>query len=529
MTLSDPELTQAVSKILLRSERVATVGQLQHTFVDTGVLPQLLNDNNQIIYGRRGTGKSHLLRVLGAGAAASGDVLDVYVDLRTLGSAQQVADASRPFPQRCLTLFKDLLLAIHESLMDAATDPARDAGDLALLKVDDFGETITRLSGQPAARDVSLTVTTSRDREVGFGLAAKLSALEASISRKTTAAQEATRNETYHETLESSLIYGDIARTLEIALTELRVRRLLLLLDEWTTLDTSIQPVFAEFLKRTFLPSRWVTLKVASLEYRSRFSLLAEANQVVGFEVGGDISASMDLDDYYVYDRNPTSVVETFQEILHKHISAELPPSYAARTGLVDDPDTLRRRLFTERATFVELVRAGEGVVRDFISIFNRAYFLAQRSSRRNIDVRSVREAARQWYETDKAINLSDEQTLVLQRILTDVIGAKRARSFLLDRRLARHHMVESLFDFRVLHIISKGYSDRDNPGLRYNIYTLDYGTYVELLQTQRQPELDLELGEAPGEERVVPFDDKRSIRRVIVHADILDVRHPNC
>jgi hypothetical protein len=190
----------------------------------------------------------------------------------------------------------------------------------------------------------------------------------------------------------------------------------------------------------------------------------------------------------------------------------------------------MRKALFTERDTFVELVRAAEGVVRDFISIFNRAFFLAQRGGRVNIDVRSAREAARQWYETDKAINLSDAHNVVLQRIMTDVIGAKKARSFLLERKYARHPMIESLFDFRVLHVISKGYSDRDNPGLRYNIYGLDYGSYVDLIHTKSQPELELVHHDGTAvvaADRVVPFDDRRSIRRVIVGPEVLDVPAP--
>src|SRR3954454_20114920 len=94
----------------------------------------------------------------------------------------------------------------------------------------------------------------------------------------------------------------------------------------------------------------------------------------------------------------------------------------------------------------------------------------------------------------------------------------------MLERDHGRNSMFQSLFDFRVLHIMSKGYSDRDNPGVRYNIYTLDYGTYVDLLQTQSQPELELGLDDTSSQELVVPFDDRRSIRRVIVEAATLEV-----
>ena len=57
---------QAVSRVMQRAERQSDIQKIITTFVDIGVLPQLSNRNNQIIYGRRGTGKTHVLRVLGS-------------------------------------------------------------------------------------------------------------------------------------------------------------------------------------------------------------------------------------------------------------------------------------------------------------------------------------------------------------------------------------------------------------------------------------------------------------------------------
>jgi hypothetical protein len=70
---------------------------------------------------------------------------------------------------------------------------------------------------------------------------------------------------------------------------------------------------------------------------------------------------------------------------------------------------------------------------------------------------------------------------------------------------------------------MQRGYADKDNPGVRYNIYTLDYGTYVGLLGTTKQPDLGLKVAsDAPSSDFVVPFDDKRRIRRIILSENIL-------
>ncbi len=170
-------------------------------------------------------------------------------------------------------------------------------------------------------------------------------------------------------------------------------------------------------------------------------------------------------------------------------------------------------------------MHASEGVVRDLINIFTKAFFDAHRRGRDSVDRRAIIEAARQWFEQDKSQHLDEQLQAVLQRIVDEVIGKRRARSFLLPRQLERHPVVQRLFDAPVLHHMQRGYADKDNPGIRYNIYTLDYGTYVDLLNTSKQPLLDLieeDREENTEPDLIVPFDDKRSIRRIILTEDVL-------
>jgi DNA replication protein DnaC len=90
--VQDEQLEKAVSRILQRSERQGDLQKILDTFVDVGVLPQLDNTNNQIFYGRRGTGKTHVLRVLGSRLSQHPNQAVLYIDARTLGSTAQFAD-----------------------------------------------------------------------------------------------------------------------------------------------------------------------------------------------------------------------------------------------------------------------------------------------------------------------------------------------------------------------------------------------------------------------------------------------------
>ena len=524
LVLNDASLIKAVADILLRSEREPDPESLERTYVDTGVLPQLDNANNQVLYGRRGTGKSHVLRVLGHRKRRDKHDLAVYVDMRLLGSALSMADPTRPVATRCVNVFKDLLIEIRRALVAASTDAGRPVRGDGMEKLEEFTQVITDVARISNSMQVSSEVSssTSVTAETRAGLAGAKPSISAETSSGATDGQRL--SEAYTEVFENNLVFSDVFHHLDAALEALGIANLFVLLDEWAGVPMELQPLLAEFLKHSLMPSSRVTLKIASLEYRSRLSSPLDNNRVIGFEVGGDISAIFDLDDYLVYDRNPTQVEETFEQLLYKHVEEELPTGYLEKSGVKSAAD-FRRRIFSERETFVELVRASEGVVRDFISIFNAAFFGAQRRGRSNIDVKAVREAARMWYETDKSVNLTPDQHAVLDRIITEVIGKKRSRSFLLQRDLGRHPVIQGLFDFRVLHLMTKGYSDKDNPGVRYNIYNLDYGTYVDLIQTKKQPTLG--LLDDMTEDAVVPFDDKRSIRRIVVDPSVLGGGRP--
>jgi hypothetical protein len=316
------------------------------------------------------------------------------------------------------------------------------------------------------------------------------------------------------------VIFPELQKSLRKVM-ELAESRLFVLVDEWSSLPLDIQPYLAEFLKRGLLPLNTATLKVGALEYRCRFSERRDGG-LSGFELGADIATAPDLDDYFVFDRSPDQVTDIYADVLLKHLSSELPEGYLRDTYSITTPRQFSSRLFTERNTCAELARASEGVIRDLINIFTQAYFHAQRRERDSIDKRAIIESSRQWFEQDKAQYLDDQLQEVLRRIVDEVIGNRRARSFLLPRQLERHPTIQRLFDARVLHHIQRGYADKDNPGVRYNIYAIDYGAYVDLIGTSKEPELDLQV-DREGSDLVVPFDDKRSIRRIVLDDSIFE------
>jgi hypothetical protein len=83
-----------------------------------------------------------------------------------------------------------------------------------------------------------------------------------------------------------------------------------------------------------------------------------------------------------------------------------------------------------------------------------------------------------------------------------------------------RDALFDALFDARVLHLLKKNVSAPEQPGVRYDAYKIDYGCYVDLLTTVREPAGLLPAGEVDeidGGFVDVPPDDYRAIRRAIL------------
>lgn len=289
-------------------------------------------------------------------------------------------------------------------------------------------------------------------------------------------------------------------------------RRIWLLLDEWSSLPEILQPFLADFIRRAILPLQQVTVQIAAIEFRSTFRV-DFADTRVGFELGSDISADVNLDDYFVYDGNAKTATDFFKDLLFKHLTA-----FAGKRGLIEsNGDKVIGEIFSQERVFSELVRASEGVARDFINILQLA---TMRSDESKISMNEIRSAAKDWFERDKQRNLDTNRRAraLLDWIRDSVIEGRRARAFLLGIS-STDSEIEFLFDERLLHIARRSYSAQDEPGVRYRVWKVDFGCYVDLINTAKNPDgfLGDGVGVADGGDIEVPEDDYRAVRRAIL------------
>ncbi len=513
-------INRLLLKLPKRAER-ATSAQLVASFTDAGsLLASLANNDHQIIFGRRGTGKTHVLSKLYADAIAQNQIA-IQVDLRTLGSTGGIySDPNLPLSERATRLITDLLWAIHDGLMGAALDNESVDLEVAQRRLDGLRDSITQVcvvgqvvdaTNQNSEESAGSTDGISLDLSGNPGLTAKLENVASST-------RSSGRTVTVSGVARHRLVFGNVSTALREACAPFSGATLWLLLDEWSEVPLDLQPYLADLLRRTVFPIREIVVKIAAIEQRTNFQIASEQGGSIGIEIGADAVASLTLDDFMVFDNNATTATAFFKSLLWKHVRSSAPEKGEGHELKEISESSFVSAAFTQINALQELVRAAEGVPRDAINVMALA---AQSASDRAISVADIRSAARQWYQQSKEAAIGSRQSALdlLHWIREDVIGERRARAFLLPSS-TKSDLIDYLYDSRVIHVIKKGVSSNETRGVRYNVYAIDYGCYVDLISTTSAPQ---GLFEAESEMGVsgyvdVPATDYRSIRRAILN-----------
>lgn len=511
-----------INTALLRLAKRAETCDRQHlidSFVDVGPLFTLLsNPDNQILFGRRGTGKTHVLGYLANEVQKRGSIT-VQLDMRTIGSTGGIySDTRLTISERATRLLVDTLCAVHDQILTEVLEKAEEY-DLSKLGplLDRFVEAATDVVVQGTVEVEEMTSSATADAsttKMDLGVSKDRVGSSLSLSNERASQREEASRRKREGTERLRVHFGAVGNAIDGVVSALPNSELWVILDEWSEIPLDLQPYLADLLRRTVLPIRGVTVKIAAIEQRCHFRIPDPAIGHIGIEIGADAAASINLDEFLVFENSPDLAKRFFRELLYKHVRALAAGSQDI--CVAESSAQFLNDTFTQHPAFEEFVRCAEGVPRDAINIIGIA---AQRALDNQIAVPHVRAAARTWYTRAKhqAVSTKPNAQELLNWIIDEVIQHRQARAFLLGSE-EKDELIEFLYDARVLHVIRQGVSAQDLPGRRFNVYSLDYGCYVDLINTTRAPrglfEADVD-GRAGFVE--VPYTDFRSIRRAIL------------
>ena len=219
--------------------------KLVETFVDVGPLFTLLSrEDHQVVYGRRGTGKTHALSYLAEKRQKAGDCV-VLIDLRTIGSTGGLyADTNLPLPERATRLLCDTLAAFHEGLLDFFINHAEE------LNLSEAGSVLDRLAEATTQVFVEGTIQkeqtseanreSNQKQESSFGLSEKGVQFSGGSSLTSGTGQKESQKIVESGNVRHRIHFGAVGNALERLVKMLGSRRAWLLLDEWSSIPIEL-------------------------------------------------------------------------------------------------------------------------------------------------------------------------------------------------------------------------------------------------------------------------------------------------
>lgn len=497
---------QSVSKLdgFLRAEYNSEKNYLEY-YAGLETLDKVISIKDQIIYGRRGTGKTHLLKALQEKLLADDQkYLPVYIDLRTfkptLESNNDLYYALIIFQEIVVEVLKCVYVNLDYLYQEYTVEQQKIIIDPQRRKILALLEKFNRsFDGKSFTKMGETGFRVNEVKKLATNL--KIAKIPELFGSKEVNKEIESEDEKI-----KYISFSDMSDAISELLEAVDIDRIFCLLDEWSEIPETSQYILAEFLKRTFVPKK-VTLKIAAIPNRTQ--LISENR--IGLEDGGDIFG-FPLDNRYIYELYPEITKAFFNELLYKQLYLMAPQLYEIFYDNKEKrPVHNFINIFLANQALREILIASAGIPRDFLNIFISAYnIFFTKTNNRHLVVADIRNATVEWYGVDKkkTVDANSNAKLLLDKIINDILITKKRCHFLIPEKYEKVKELNDLIDLRVIHLRKRGISHKGNKGVVYNVYYLDYACYTSTNLYHNKINTTL-LNE------IETIDDFREIRRV--------------
>lgn len=479
---------EAIASAIRKNEGASVRSEdLQHYetfFVDSVNLAILEGNENQLIYGRRGTGKTLLLGTLTARINSNQD--------RTAAFYLTASDYAEGFRRKTkLSLveqanayFHSFVERLSQKLFDYIASTLEDQQQLTLLGLD---------GDQNKARRKRIADNLLRLIDAASVGASSLQSTD--VAKMRVRLNELVESGTLDQDMISDMLQTEAdslvsARYVEFnptkvkellieIVSDLKLDYIVVLIDEWMHLKRG-QVEFAERLRQCLFGTDRISVKIAADQYQGRFNNAAMGQNLRGLEIGGDIMVKIDLD--YPF-RGPRSN-ELFTEALYRrllHLEPELQSHFGEPP--LSNHTYFMQSIFENEHAFEELCRGAQGICREFHGIFKDCANAVKRpGAPKLIDYAMVqRVMVDRTAKVFRSIKNPTSSTIFSDLIVPHVAGTG-AHFFLTDTvNSGFSHVIDDLHSKRVIHGVPM--SDQLDPVIKakFDVYEIEYGIYLEL------------------------------------------------
>ncbi len=434
-------------------ENIRVTDQTSIEYLDPkGHIERLDSKQNQIIFGRRGSGKSLLLKSL---KETKENIICLTINL------EDFKDIS--FPNSIIHVLKGIIEQLNKELKgryNIFLFKKWVTNKRLLKKYKSLLKDLDRRLQLPDTYNESIREKRQNAQSAGVNAG----------NTSTTANMNASQSEEIETTKDFKIDKLNILKNelpqLKILINEtcqLLEKDIFLVLDDFYFIRKIDQPYFIDFFHR-ICKNTGLYLKVATIKHRT--SLYIQGETYIGMEIGHD-AQSLNLD----YSLENFSSLVGFMKDLLNHINS--------KTGV----EINYSEIITENA-FKFLCLASGGVPRDFFSLFialgNKMLDNDKSISKPNVIDCSIENLPNKLeaFKTDSA---EEKEVLehYLQFIREEIITNRRYNSFLVSNSEVLKHpqinqAIKELVDLRLIHIVNTNISSAPSDGLRYSAYMVD-------------------------------------------------------
>lgn len=506
---------------IIRNDYVSDNNNLE-LYAGQETIQAINNKKYQVIYGRRGTGKTHLLKAYKE-TLLSGfkdkKVYPIYIDLRKF--LPILSNNNQNYVESAVIVFMSIVNEIIDIIVDDIDhicgmnklkkffleDEKKDEiiEILKQFQYDFNGKVFEKINDVELSKEDVEKIESNMRLHIG-----KDSKLELGANEQYQYTEKQNSQNVRYMTFEN------ISRNIPKLLKTLNIERIVCMLDEWSEIKLEIQIALSDLIKKAFITNP-ITFKIAAIPNRTNLGKML-GNEFIGLEDGGDIFP-FNLDNRFIYELDQEQTKDFFNDLLYRHLkSIDKKMEYNI---LNNYPKARFINLFFANQALREILIASAGIPRDFISLFLNSYdkFKINTSSRnKRVGVRDIRLATIDWYKLDKEkqVNNIENCKMLLREIINEIVMKKKKTHFLIPQKYSNNKYLNQLIDFRAVHLRKKGYSHKGNTGIVYDVYSIDYGCYTSLDIVQSQLDIDFI-------NKIDSIDNFREIRRVSLEDKFFD------
>ena len=417
-----------------------------------GHLERLGSKQHQIIFGRRGSGKSCLLVHYKNEAGKNQKILSIYIstdDIKRLG-------------------YPDVLIRILLQIMESLPTSKQKWRKFMLLEtnVQNHIRSLRKLLNQAETRKVQQ----EEKKETKFSGVGQYKGVSANADRTSSLGTLSEFEENKLDELERHL--SDYKTSIEQEIQKSKYDACFILLDDFYLIKRDKQPDVLDYIHRLVRGTEYY-LKVATIRHRT--DLIRHEQQTIGVELSQDVE-EINLDRTLEDLSSPSEYLGRILNYMAKEVGLE----------------NVQEKLFNHNS-FEELVIASGGVPRDFLTIFVNAVDQANSVGKsQHLTATNIWKAASSFSYQSKLKALRNDvniESSMLESVFRDIlqfcIQEKKRTCFLISQEEAQkystmHELILQLMDFKLIHVIEPDTSAASGRKGRFEAYTLDFSLFME-------------------------------------------------